>query len=167
MTRAARSRSRVRALTLAAFAALACGAPPHLAWIVADDLGYADVGYHGAEFATPTLDALALSADGVRLEQYYVQQVCSPSRTAFMTGRYPIHTGFQHIVIWQDANATISAAHATVAEQLRLRGYASAMVGKWHNGHASWAASPLGRGFDRFYGWVGGARDDARRARRG
>ena len=144
--------------------ALLAGAPhadakaPSVLWVVADDLGYSDVSYHGAEFPTPALDVLA--ADGVRLERYYVQEVCSPSRSAFMTGVYPLHTGLQHIVIWQDANAS-SLPHMTVAERLRAAGtrHVAHAIGKWHNGHASAAMGPLARGFDFFYGWNGGGAD--------
>jgi len=63
--------------------------PPHLVMMVLDDVGWADVGYHGSDFPTPNIDRLAMQ--GLRLEKYYVQQVCSPTRSALMTGRYPFH----------------------------------------------------------------------------
>lgn len=132
----------------------------NLLFMVADDLGATDVGWRGAEYPTPNIDALAYA--GVRLENYYVQLVCSPSRTAFMTGRYPLHTGFNHIVIWQDVDAAIDHAHPTVAEVLRDRhGYnTSYLIGKWHNGHAAWNNTPPGRGFEGgWYGWNGGSSD--------
>ena len=63
----------------------------HILLIVVDDLGWSDVGFHGAKFKTPNMDKLAY--DGVILDNYYVQPICSPTRSALMTGRYPIHTG--------------------------------------------------------------------------
>ena len=134
--------------------------PPAILWIVADDLGGTDVGWRGSEFPTPNIDALAYS--GIRLENYYVQPVCSPTRTAFMTGRYPLRTGLQHLVIWQDTVAAIDRAHPTVAEVLRDdHGYTqSYMLGKWHNGHAAWNNTPPARGFEGgWYGWNGGSSD--------
>ena len=117
------------ALTLS-LGSLAQARVPHILWIVSDDLGATDVGWRGSEFPTPHIDELAMA--GVRLENYYVQLVCSPTRTSFMTGRYPIHTGFQHIVIWQDVDAAIDFDHPTIAEVLRDRhGYnASYLLGE-------------------------------------
>ena len=69
--------------------------PPNILFILADDLGWYDVGYHNPKIQTPNIDKLA--KDGVKLDNYYVQQVCTPTRGAIMTGRYPIHTG---IFIW-------------------------------------------------------------------
>ena len=62
--------------------------PPHIVFIVADDYGYNDIGYHGSEILTPNLDKL--SADGVRLENYYVQPICTPTRSQLMSGRYQV-----------------------------------------------------------------------------
>ena len=75
----------------------ALGKQPHILFVLADDYGYHDIGYHMAEVLTPTLDKLA--NDGVKLEQYYVQPVCTPTRSQLMTGRYQIRTGMQHGVI--------------------------------------------------------------------
>ena len=133
---------------------------PNILWIVADDLGSSDVGWRGSEFPTPHIDELAYG--GIRLMNYYVQLVCSPSRTSFMTGRYPLHTGFNHIVIWQDVDAAIDHDHPTIAEVLRdEHGYdKSYLIGKWHNGHAAWNNTPPGRGFEGgWYGWNGGSSD--------
>ena len=66
--------------------------PPHILFMLADDLGWYDVGYHNPKIQTPNIDKLA--KEGVTLDQYYVQQVCTPTRGALMTGRYPIHTGY-------------------------------------------------------------------------
>lgn len=65
--------------------------PPHILFMLADDLGWIDVGFHGSKIHTPNIDSLA--KDGVILDNFYVQPVCTPARGALMTGRYPIHTG--------------------------------------------------------------------------
>lgn len=78
----------VFALLLATFPALVATLQPHIVFILADDLGWYDVGYHESEIRTPNLDKL--SAAGVRLENYYVQPVCTPSRNQLMTGRYQV-----------------------------------------------------------------------------
>jgi arylsulfatase I/J len=76
---------------------LPLGKKPHFLFILADDLGFHDLGYQNSEILTPTLDALA--NEGVKLNQYYVQSVCTPTRVQFMTGRYQIRSGMQHAVI--------------------------------------------------------------------
>ena len=68
--------------------------PPHILFILADDLGWSDVGFHGSVIETPNIDKLA--NEGVILENYYVQPLCTPTRSALMTGRYPIHTGIDY-----------------------------------------------------------------------
>ena len=65
--------------------------PPHILFVVADDLGWSDVGFHGSKIQTPNIDKLA--SEGVVLDNYYVLPICTPTRSALMTGRYPIHTG--------------------------------------------------------------------------
>src|SRR5262245_36518538 len=70
---------------------------PHILYIVADDLGWKDVGFHGSDIKTPNIDALAQG--GARLEQFYVQPMCTPTRSALMTGRYPFRYGLQTLVI--------------------------------------------------------------------
>ncbi len=70
---------------------------PHIVYIVADDLGWKDVGFHGSDIKTPNIDKLA--AEGARLEQFYVQPMCTPTRAALMTGRYPFRYGLQTLVI--------------------------------------------------------------------
>ena len=65
--------------------------PPHILLVVVDDLGWSDVGFHGSKIETPNIDKLA--AEGVVLDNYYVLPVCTPTRSALLTGRYPIHTG--------------------------------------------------------------------------
>src|SRR5262245_49357080 len=75
----------------------AADSKPNIVYIVADDLGWKDVGFHGSDIKTPNLDALA--ANGARLEQFYVEPMCTPSRAALMTGRYPFRYGLQTLVI--------------------------------------------------------------------
>ena len=147
-------------LVAASFASAQRASLPNIIFMVADDLGATDVSWRGAEFPTPHIDTLAYS--GIRLENYYVQLVCSPSRTSFLTGRYPLHTGLQHIVIWQDVNVAIDHEHPTIAEALRdTYGFTqNMMVGKWHAGHAAWNNTPPARGFEGgWYGWNGGSSD--------
>src|ERR1700690_478696 len=72
-------------------------AKPNVVFILADDLGWKDVGYHGSDIKTPNIDQLAQT--GARLEQFYAQQICTPSRAALMTGRYPLRYGLQMAVI--------------------------------------------------------------------
>ena len=125
-------------------AALCCGlltlAPsraadnkPNILYIVADDLGWKDVGFHGAtDIKTPNLDKLA--ADGVRMEQFYVQPMCTPTRAALMTGRYPLRYGLQTIVIPSTGTYGLATDEYTLPQTLKDAGYATAMIGKWHLG---------------------------------
>src|SRR5262245_26978482 len=82
---------------------------PHIVYIVADDLGWKDVGFHGSDIRTPNLDKLA--QEGTRLEQFYVQPMCTPTRAALMTGRYPFRYGLQTLVIPTPSKYEIGRAH--------------------------------------------------------
>merc|ERR1719450_1192576 len=120
-----------RALALALLTVVAQGKPPHLVLMVLDDMGYDDVGYHGSDFPTPNIDKLA--TEGVRLERYYVQQVCSPPRSALLSGRYPFHTGMQHkTTLHPESHAHLPLNATTLAEGLRKVGYRTHAIGKWH-----------------------------------
>ena len=133
---------------------------PHLVMMVLDDLGWSDVGFHGSgsNFLTPQLDKLA--ADGVILDKFYVQQVCSPTRSALMTARYPFRTGLQHtLTLVPGTSAAIPKDTSTIAEVLKGAGYATHAIGKWHLGMKSWDDTPLGRGFDSWAGYLNGAID--------
>lgn len=144
-----------RLCLVCAATAHAAGSKPNIVFMALDDVGWSDVGYHGSDFPTPNIDRLA--TEGVRLEKYYVNQVCSPTRSAFMTGRYPFHTGLQHcITIAPGSHAHIPAEVPTLAETLQAAGYSTAMVGKWHIGYASWDYTPTGRGFESFAGYLQG-----------
>jgi len=135
---------------LSAPALAAAAAPPNFVVIVADDLGNADLGYRGSPIRTPNIDALARG--GVRLESYYGQQLCTPARAALMTGRYPMRYGLQSFVIFPSHTYGLSTDETTLPQALRQAGYTTAMVGKWHLGHADRKYWPQNRGFDSFYG---------------
>jgi arylsulfatase A-like enzyme len=130
--------------------ALAVETRPNIIFIMADDLGNADLGYRGGEIQTPNLDQLA--REGVRLEQFYGQQVCSPSRAALMTGRYPMRYGLQTLVIFPSHTYGLPTDERTLPQALKDAGYRTMMVGKWHLGHADKKYWPQNRGFDHFYG---------------
>jgi arylsulfatase A-like enzyme len=145
-------------LTLAVAAPRAQPQRPNIVFILADDLGYADVGFSGGrQIATPRIDQLA--ASGARLEHFYVQPVCSPTRAAFLTGRYPMRHGLQVGVVRPWAQYGLPLAERTLAQALKEAGYATAIVGKWHLGHFEPAYLPTRRGFDVQYGPYNGAID--------
>jgi arylsulfatase A-like enzyme len=146
----------VVALALAAWGA-ACAKSPNILLIVADDLGYADVGVHGGrEFATPHIDSIA--QNGIRFTSGYVSApVCAPSRAGFLTGRYHDRFGFQ-------GNPAPGAAwglpltEKTIADRLKGAGYRTAVFGKWHLGENP-EYHPQKRGFDEFFGFLSGMHD--------
>ncbi len=123
---------------------------PNIVVILADDLGNADLGYRGSKIKTPHLDALARG--GARLESYYGLPVCSPARAALMTGRYPMRQGLQTLVIFPSHRYGLPVEEKTLPQALKEVGYQTAIVGKWHLGHADKKYWPQNRGFDHFYG---------------
>ena len=138
-------------------AAWAAESRPNIIFIMADDLGNADLGYRGGEIKTPNIDTLA--KEGVRLESFYGQQVCTPSRAALMTGRYPMRYGLQTLVIFPSHTYGLPTDERTLPQALKEAGYRTMMVGKWHLGHADQKYWPQNRGFDHFYGNVMGEVD--------
>ena len=148
----------VRRLILTAFGsialAVAAGAgaesKPNIVYIVADDLGWKDVGYHGSDIKTPNIDKLA--QDGARLEQFYAQPMCTPTRAALMTGRYPFRYGLQTLVIPSASTYGLPTDEWLLPQALKAAGYETAIVGKWHLGHADQKYWPRQRGFDYQYG---------------
>jgi len=130
---------------------------PNIVVILADDLGSHDVGWRGSEIKTPNLDKLALS--GARLNQFYVQPVCSPTRAALFTGRYPFRYGFQTGVVRPWAQYGLPLEERVLSKALHDVGYETAIVGKWHLGHFQPEYLPTKRGFDHQYGHYNGALD--------
>lgn len=131
--------------------------PPNVLLIVADDLGWGDVGFHGSEIATPNLDRLA--REGVELSRFYAFPLCSPTRFALMTGRHPVRAGWMMLPLrpWEEDG--LKAAERTLAETFKSAGYQTAMIGKWHLGHARREFWPQSQGFDFFYGCLTGMID--------
>ena len=136
----------------------ACAAErPNVIYLLADDLGFTDVGFHGSEIKTPHLDKLA--AGGAKLEAFYVQPVCSPTRAALLTGRYPMRHGLQVGVVRPWAQYGLPLEERTLPQALQEAGYFTAICGKWHLGHFQRAYLPTHRGFSHQYGHYNGALD--------
>jgi arylsulfatase A-like enzyme len=126
------------------------GARPNIVYIVSDDQGWRDVGFHGSDIKTPNLDALAQG--GARMEQFYSEPMCTPSRAALMTGRYPHRYGLQTLVIPSSGTYGLATDEWLLPQALKEAGYRTAIVGKWHLGHADRRYWPRQRGFDYQYG---------------
>ncbi|MDR1382701.1 MAG: arylsulfatase [Planctomycetaceae bacterium] len=127
---------------------------PNIVIFLADDLGWADVGWHGTEIKTPNLDKLADS--GLKLEQFYVQPVCTPTRASLTTGRHTLRYGLQSVIRGWD-NVGLPVEERTLAQALHDAGYYTAIIGKWHLGEFEEKYLPLQRGFDYHYGLYRGA----------
>jgi len=130
---------------------------PNIVFILADDLGYRDLGYCGGWVRTPSIDKLA--AAGTQLDQFYVQPVCSPARSSLMTGRYPMRYGLQAGVVRPWSRHGLPLEERTLAEAFKEAGYTTAICGKWHLGHLDERYLPIARGFDHQYGHYNGAID--------
>ena len=124
---------------------------PNIIVFFTDDQGYGDVGCYGAEgFQTPNLDSLAVS--GIRFTDFYVAaSVCTPSRAALLTGKYPIRVGLHKAVLFPYSEHGLSVKETTLPELLKGAGYATACIGKWHLGHKP-GFMPNKHGFDLYYG---------------
>ncbi|MFM7130080.1 MAG: sulfatase-like hydrolase/transferase [bacterium] len=127
---------------------------PNILIIVGDDMGYADVGFQGVkDYSTPNLDKLA--ADGIRFTNGYVSgPYCSPTRAGLLTGRY--QNRFGHEYNPGGATAGLPLTESTLADRLRATGYKTGLIGKWHLGNKP-EMHPQKRGFDEFFGFLGGA----------
>ena len=145
----------------------AAASRPSIVLIMADDMGYSDIGCYGSEIKTPTLDRLA--AGGVRFTQFYNAARCCPTRASLMTGLYPHQAGVGQMVSDLGQSGYIGRLNdrsVTIPEVLRQAGYQTFMSGKWHLTPFDYEAShaslhrdtwPLQRGFDRFFGTLAGA----------
>jgi arylsulfatase A-like enzyme len=148
---------------IAFLAVLTCAATqaamkPNIVYIVADDLGWKDVGFNGCtDIKTPNLDKLA--AEGAKLTQFYVQPMCTPTRAALMTGRYPFRYGLQTAVIPSVSAYGLDTTEWLMPQCLKEAGYTTAIIGKWHLGHADRKWWPRQRGFDYQYGAMIGELD--------
>ena len=148
------------AIALAVVGIVGCAAeeeeaatPPDVVVIVTDDLGFADVGYNGSEIRTPQIDSLA--NQGVAFDRFYVHPLCSPTRSALMTGRSPLKTGvLTALEPWFDSGLPLD--EKLLPEYFRDAGYQTFAVGKWHLGPNKKQYYPHNRGFDHFYGSIGG-----------
>lgn len=143
-------------------------AKPNILLVVLDDVGWADLGCYGSEIKTPVMDRLAY--DGLRLTNFHVTPLCSPTRAALLTGRNHHRVGMgwlaHHDFGVPGRRGRVSRHAAMLPEVLRASGYATFLVGKWHLALTSettpagpFSEWPTGRGFDRFYGFLGGATD--------
>lgn len=131
---------------------------PNIIFIVADDLGWGDVSFHGSTINTPNIDRIA--KQGIEFNRFYTAPVSSPTRAGLMTGRYPSRFGIRNTVIppWREYG--LDENEETIANVLAENGYSNrAMIGKWHLGHGRKVYYPLNRGFTYFYGCLNGAID--------
>ena len=122
---------------------------PDIVIILADDLGNADLGYRGSDIKTPNIDKLA--NEGVPADVIYGMPVCTPARAELMTGRYAMRYGLQTLVIFSIHSYGLPTDERTLPQALKDVGYQTAVVGKWHLGHANRKFWPQNRGFDHFY----------------
>ena len=146
-------------------AASSFGAPPNIIYILADDMGFSDIGCYGGEIDTPNLDALAKG--GLRFTQFYNTARCCPTRASLLTGLYPHQAGIGHMMEdrkLEGYTGNLNKKCVTIAEALKPAGYKSYAVGKWHVTNVTKPKTdadkfnwPLQRGFDRFYGTIHGA----------
>ncbi len=144
--------------------ALKAADAPHIVYILANDLGWKDVGFHGGNAATPRLDELA--ATGVRLERFYTLPYSTPTQAALMTGRYPMRYGLQMLSILPWSTYGLPLDERLLPQALKMAGYRTAAFGQWQLGHASRDLRPTHRGFDYFYGSHGALGDHFRKSDR-
>eukprot|EP01083_Nonionella_stella_P307519 1081263_1 len=133
---------------------------PHIIVVLADDLGWATVGWHDSEVQTPFLDQLVLN-EGLILSRHYVYKYCSPTRSSFLSGRLPLHVNEQNREIWQPGGGVHLGMHL-LPSMLKLSPkatYHTHQIGKWHCGMSNRAYLPASRGFDTSFGYLGGAED--------
>lgn len=127
---------------------------PNIVIFLADDLGWADVGFHGSEIRTPNIDRM--TREGMQFSRFYAFPLCSPTRSALMTGRSPMRFGVAYHVIrpWMDYGVPLTEHF--MPESFHAAGYQTCITGKWHLGHSRKAYLPNARGFDHAYGHLNG-----------
>ena len=142
-------------LTAVSVQAEEVGRVPNIVFIMADDLGYGDLGCYGCEdIKTPSLDRIA--AEGVKFTDFYANgAVCSPTRVGFLTGRYQQRVGMDNALFYQEMGRGLPIDRETIAGKLKASGYATGLSGKWHVGYDR-ERQPLQQGFDHFFGILGG-----------
>ncbi len=126
---------------------------PNILVLLADDLGWEDVGYHNEEVTTPNINAIA--QNGVELDRFYVNPSCSPTRASLLTGYFSTTHGITNPIQWQSPEG-LPIHWQTMPQYLKLAGYQTHLVGKWHLGSADVSYWPQNRGFDSFYGNLNG-----------
>ena len=126
---------------------------PHVLIILADDLGWNDVGYHDSPINTPNIDRLANA--GIELDRFYAQPTCSPTRASLMTGKSPAKLGI-FVPLNKNHEGGLSLEEKILPQYFEDLGYQRLIVGKWHLGKASAAYLPTARGFEHSYGSLGG-----------
>ncbi len=157
-----RLRSLLLALSLVSCLPLSAADKPNIIVILADDLGFSDIGCYGAEIQTPNIDALA--KNGLRFTQFYNTSRCCPTRASLMTGLYPHQAGVGHMMVdhgYDGYRSDLNHNCVTIPEVLKTAGYRTYMVGKWHltrfdgpsDRRDNW---PLQRGYEKFYGTLRG-----------
>lgn len=128
---------------------------PHIIYILADDMGYSDMGFQNSPIKTPNLDKLR--EGGMFLERNYVQPQCSPSRVAFLTGRYPYRYGLHEHIVLSNSLTGIPGRTKTIAETMKDAGYRTSIIGKWHVGGRLQSYLPHHQGFDHSFLCINGA----------
>eukprot|EP01084_Bolivina_argentea_P254031 426954_1 len=129
---------------------------PNIVFIMADDLGWGNVGYHNkanSEISTPNIDYLV--ANGLQLNRHYVDPECSPSRSSFQSGRLPVHVNTNNNDGILDSTMGVHPDMTGIASKLKSAGYSTHMIGKWDCGFASFRQLPINKGYDTYYGYLG------------
>lgn len=131
---------------------------PNIVIIIADDMGWNNIGFHNPEMKTPNIDGLAKK--GVELTRFYTAAYCTPTRMGLLTGKYPERYGVRELGYTPQAIGGIPSEEVTLPELLQKAGYTNrGAFGKWHLGHSDVKYHPIKQGFTRFYGHYNGALD--------
>eukprot|EP01060_Flectonema_neradi_P032346 TRINITY_DN5123_c1_g1_i1.p1 TRINITY_DN5123_c1_g1~~TRINITY_DN5123_c1_g1_i1.p1 ORF type:complete len:523 (+),score=129.13 TRINITY_DN5123_c1_g1_i1:41-1570(+) len=152
----------MKAVLSTLLAALTCQAEakkPNLIMFLIDDLGFNDFSWRSSDLNSAWENTNKLAEEGIKIEQYYSQQLCSPARGAFLTGRHPVRLGLTHGVLMMFQDWGIPFNESLISDKLQAEGYKTYGAGKWHVGYFSWNSIPPARGFDHFYGYMNGAED--------